>query len=79
MKSTVFGSQASKFGLTSGMKMISFAGKNVLNMNSDKVREMIREHTGTTTIVFKRESIFDPDSARLKPFPPDGKVILVDK
>ena len=79
LKSTVFGSQASKFGLTSGMKMISFAGKNVLNMNSDKVREMIREHTGTTTIVFKRESIFDPDSARLKPFPPDGKVILVDK
>lgn len=73
LNSIVFGSEASKFGLTSGMKMISFADTKVNNMDSDKVREMIRDHTGTATIIFKRDSIFDDESGRIKTEPTVNK------
>ena len=66
LKSVVWGSRASKFSLTPGMKIVSFAGKNVRDMRSETVRDMIKGHSGPVTIVFERDTIFDPTSGELK-------------
>ena len=66
LKSVVWGSRASKFSLTPGMKIVLFAGKNVRDMRSETVRDMIKGHSGPVTIVFERDTIFDPNSGELK-------------
>ena len=63
----MFGSRASKFSLSTGMTIVSFAGKNVREVSSETVRDMIKRHEGPVTIVFERNTIFDPDTGRLKP------------
>ena len=54
LNSVVWGSSASKFGLSPGMTISMFDGKNVTNMRSESVRDMIKKHTGPVTIVFDR-------------------------
>ena len=66
LKSVVFGSRASRFSLSAGMRIVSFAGKNVREFSSEKVRDMIKCHNGPVTIVFERETIFDARTGRLK-------------
>ena len=66
LKSVVWGSRASKFSLTPGMKIVSFAGNNVRNMRSETVRDMIKGHAGPVTIIFERDTMFDPATGELK-------------
>ena len=66
LNSVVWGSRASKFSLSPGMTISSFDGKNVTEMRSESVRDMIKTHTGPVTIVFDRNTIFDPATGRVK-------------
>ena len=66
LKSVVFGSRASRFSLSTGMRIVSFGGTNVREMSSEKVRDMIKSHKGPVTIVFQRKTIFDPGTGRVK-------------
>ena len=65
VQSVVRDSAAWHFALTPGMKMISFADKNVRDTNSDEVRDIIKNHDGAATIVFQREGLFDPATGML--------------
>ena len=66
LKSVVWGSRASKFSLSIGMRMVSFAGTNVYNMNSNMVRDLIMKHKGRVIIVFEQNTVFDPNTGRVK-------------
>ena len=66
LHSVVWGSRASKFDLSPGMTISTFDGKNVTDMRSESVRDMIKKHTGPVTIVFHRTTIFDPATGRVK-------------
>jgi len=65
VQSVVWNSAAWHFALTPGMKIISFADKNVSNTNSDEVRDIIKSHDGPVNIVFQREGLFDPATGML--------------
>ena len=67
LKSVVWGSRASKFSLSSGMQVVSFAGVDVRDKDSDAVRDIIKGHVGPVTIVFQRHVVFDPGTGRVKP------------